>query len=595
MKRWMTWICIIAVCLQTAGCQNSNENTEKKTPDSKDEKTVNSKDEQAAFDEFTDELFVKKVQEDGITLNYTLSKPEDYGITDVTPTLGEFGVDASKQAIAEAENINQRLEEFEYSALTKEQQLTYDVLEDYYRISDDEEDFLLYGEALGNTTGIQAQLPILLSEYNMDDKEDVETYLSLLLTVDDYFQQIEDYEREKSDAGLFMSDHNADNIISQCEDFIKNPDDNLLITIFEDRINKFDWLTKKEKTSFKKENIDAVKNCIIPAYEGLIDTLEELKGTGTCEPGVGNLPNGKEYYEQLAQSITGSDKSVSDMKSALTTTMQKAATRLSLMASKDSSLEKDYMSMEFSMTDPDEILEYLTDAVKEDFPALEDVNYTVKYVDKSLEDHVSPAFYLTPQLDNYKENSIYINGASDNDLSQIFTTLAHEGYPGHLLQSVYFNQHNESPIRSLLSYGGYSEGWATYCELYSYNIAGLEDNLGEFAKQYMIFNLCLYAQMDIGVNYDCWSEDDLLEYLGNYGITDKEVASQVFDIVVDDPANYLQYVIGYIEFMELREEAEDILGDAFNAKEFHTFLLDTGDAPFSVIDKHMQDWMEEQK
>ena len=590
-KKWMTWICIIAVCLQATGCQNIN----KKNNDKTEEKTVDSKEEQAAFDEFTNELFVKKVQEDGITLNYTLSKPEDYGITDVTPTLGEFGVDASRQAIAEAENINQRLSEFEYSALTKEQQLTYDVMEDYYRISDDEEEYLLYGEALGNTTGIQAQLPILLSEYNMDDKEDVETYLSLLLTVDDYFQQIEDYEKEKSDAGLFMSDHNADNIISQCEDFIKNPDENLLITIFEDRIDKFDWLTKKEKKSFKKENKNAVKNTIIPAYEGLIDTLEALKGTGKCDPGVGNLPNGKEYYEQLAQSITGSDKTVSDMKSALTKTMQQSATRLSLMASNDDTLENDYLSMKFPMTDPDDILEYLTDAVKEDFPALENVNYTVKYVDKSLEDHVSPAFYLTPQLDNYTENSIYINGASDNDLSQIFTTLAHEGYPGHLLQSVYFNQHNNSPIRSLLSYGGYSEGWATYCELYSYNIAGLEDNLGEFAKQYMIFNLCLYAQIDIGVNYDCWSEDDLFEYLGNYGITDRDATSQIFDIVVDDPANYLQYVIGYIEFMELREEAEDTLGDDFNAKEFHTFLLDTGDAPFSVIEKHMQDWMEEQK
>ena len=588
MKRWITLICMIAVCLQATGCQNFNEKT-------KEKKQVNPKEEQAAFDEFANELFVKKVQEDSITLNYTLSKPEDYGITDVTPTLGEFGVKASKQAIAEAENINQRLEEFEYSALTNEQQLTYDILEDYYRISDDEEDFLLYGEALGNTTGIQAQLPILLSEYNIADKEDVENYLDLLLTVDDYFQQIEDYEREKSDAGLFMSDHNADNIISQCKDFIKNPDDNLLITIFEDRIDSFDWLSEKEKKSFKKENIEAVKNAVIPAYENLIHTLEDLKGTGKYEGGVGNLPKGKDYYEELAKSITGSDKSVSDMKNALTTTMQQAATKLSLMASNNSSLEKDYMSMEFPMTDPNEIMEYLIEAVKEDYPDLGDVNYTVKYVDKSLEDHVSPAFYLTPQLDNYKENSIYINGASDNDLSQIFTTLAHEGYPGHLLQSVYFNQHNESPIRSLLSYGGYSEGWATYCEMYSYNIAGLEDNLGEFAKQYMIFNLCLYAQIDIGVNYDCWSEDDLLKYLGNYGITDKKVASQVFDIVVDDPANYLQYVVGYIEFTELREEAEDALEDDFNAKEFHTFLLDTGDAPFYIIEKYMQDWIEEQK
>ena len=84
-------------------------------------------------------------------------------------------------------------------------------------------------------------------------------------------------------------------------------------------------------------------------------------------------------------------------------------------------------------------------------------------------------------------------------------------------------------------------------------------------------------------------------YFSAINANDRKTASQVFDIVVDDPANYLQYVVGYIEFTELREEAEDALEDDFNAKEFHTFLLDTGDAPFYIIEKYMQDWIEEQK
>ena len=429
----------------------------------------------------------------------------------------------------------------------------------------------------------------------MEDKDDLDDYMELLLTVDDYFAQIEEFEQQKSDAGLFMSDRNADNIISQCEDFIKKPNKNLLITIFNDRVDSYDWLTEAEKKTYKKQNAKEVKEAVIPAYKNLIQKLKDLKGTGKKDGGVGNLPDGKKYYEDLAQSISGSDKTVEEMKKALDVTMQQCATKLMLLLNSDSSLEEAYTNMEFPMTDPNEILEYLTEEVKKDFPDLGDINYEVKYVDKSLEDHVSPAFYLTPQLDHYTDNSIYINGAKDNDLSKIFPTLAHEGYPGHLLQNVYFTEQQPSPIRALLNYGGYSEGWATYCEMYSYDIAGLKGKLGDFAKQYQIFNLCLYAKIDIGVNYDCWSEEDLAAFLKDYGVVDKEVTAQAFDIVVDDPANYLQYVIGYIEFEELRTEAEKELGDKFDAKKFHTFLLDIGAAPFSIIEDRMKDWIKEQK
>ena len=131
--------------------------------------------------------------------------------------------------------------------------------------------------------------------------------------------------------------------------------------------------------------------------------------------------------------------------------------------------------------------------------------------------------------------------------------------------------------------------------MYSYDISGLDKNLANFAKQYNILMLCMYAEMDIGVNYDGWSLEELQDYLSDYGVTEKDAAQEVFDIVVDDPANYLQYVIGYIEFADLRSTAEAELGDDFNAKEFHTFLLDIGPASFPVIEKYMDDWMESQK
>lgn len=586
-KRILAGICLLPVCISFSGCGKF---FPQKRPN---QNSATAKKQQQVFDTLTDEIFRKEVQSDSITLNYTLSNPEDYGITDFTPTLGEYGLEASKKQLAYAENVNAQLDQFDYNCLTEEQQLTYDVLKDYYAVSGHEEDYNYYGEALSSATGMQAQLPTLLSEYNIKDTDDMENYLQLLSVVDEYFVQISDYEREKSEAGLFMSDGNADNIISQCKDFIKQPKDNLLIKTFNEKVEHFDWLSKEEKNIYKKKNKKAILENVIPAYETLISTLTDLKGTGTYEGGIGNLPKGKAFYEEMAQATTGSDMTIKEMKKRLETGQKDA---IKTVVSEEAAYNKthttdiyeDYMDLKYPKEDPNDIVPYLEQKSMEDFPELEPVHYTLKYVDKSLEDYVSPAFYLTPPLDNFTENSIYINGSKENEAQNLFSTLAHEGYPGHLLQTVYFEQQKPAPIRTLLSYGGYSEGWATYCELYSFSMAGFDEHLANYAKSYEEFNLCMYASIDIGVNYDCWTKTELSDYLSSYGISDQEVVDSVYDIVVDDPGNYLQYVIGYFEIKDLYTKAKKSAGKNFDIKKFHTFLLDIGPAPFSIIEDRME-------
>ena len=158
--------------------------------------------------------------------------------------------------------------------------------------------------------------------------------------------------------------------------------------------------------------------------------------------------------------------------------------KMAALSAKNTNLANEFYDMKFSKTEPKEILSYLQETIYNDFPELkEEVNCNIKEVHKSLQDHLSPAFYLTPALDKCDENNIYINRGGNNDMSTIFTTLAHEGYPGHLYQHVYFNQQNPNPIRSLLNFSGYSEGWATYCEMYSYSISGLDRDLAEFCMK----------------------------------------------------------------------------------------------------------------
>lgn len=546
------------------------------------------------FEAFTREVFIEEVQCDAITLNYTLTHPENYGITDYTPTFGEFSIEEMQNSYAEMENYLAALKEFDYNSLTEDQQLTYDIFKEYLELQLSADDYILYLEALGPNTGLQAQLPVLLAEYHFTDKEDVESYLLLLEDLPRYFGQIADFEVQKSKAGLFMSDTTADSIISQCEKFLASREDNVLIEVFNDRVETLSFLTVEEKETFKKQNQNLVFTSVIPAYELLIEQIEALKGTGTNDGGLCNFPKGKEYYEYLIASTTGSSHSMKEIDEMLANGINTGIENMIEAANGDSTVFEKVDTVVYPLTDPTESIEFLKVAIQENYPALEDVNYNIKYVHKSLEEDLSPAFYLTPPLDNYSENSIYINGYSEYSLDDIFPTLAHEGYPGHLFQNVYFNQSNPDPLRMLLNFGGYSEGWATYVEMDSYSMMEMDQQAASIIMNNQMASLCMYAQMDLGINYYGWDLEDTLTYLTNFGIDSEEAAKEVYQTMVAEPGNYMKYALGYLEIVELREQAEKKLGDDFSLKEWNTFFLDMGPAQFEVIEKYMEVWIKEQ-
>ncbi|BCN28740.1 DUF885 domain-containing protein [Anaeromicropila herbilytica] len=548
------------------------------------------------FDAFTKEVFVDQVQSDSITLNYTLSKPEKYGIKNFTPTLGEYTLEENEENLVKYENYLKRLKDFDYDSLTKDQKLTYDILKESLSLNLNLGKYPLYSEILSPTIGFQAQLPVLYAEYNFYDKEDIDDYIKLLNCTDDYFKQIVAIEKEKSKQGLFMNDTAVKDIIDQCNTFIKDKKNNLLITVFNDKVSSFKGLTKDEIRNYKKANKDAVLTSVIPAYENLISELSKLKGTGKNAGGLCNFKNGKEYYKLLVQSETGSKKSISELTDLLEDTMNHNIAKMqAIVLVKPDALDA-MEKVKYKLTDPKEIINYLKTAINKNYPALNDVNCTIKYVDKSLQDFLSPAFYLTPAIDNYADNSIYINKSEQFDQSTIFTTIAHEGYPGHLYQCVYFNEQNPAPIRSVLNFGGYTEGWATYVELDSYSLAGLDKSVASLLEKNMAATLCLYARVDIGVNYEGWTKKETGNFLLKVLNTDDDkTVNEFYKSVVEEPGNYLQYTIGYLEFNELRDKAKKQLGDRFVLKDFHEFLLKTGPAPFDVIDNRLDSWIDAQK
>ncbi len=547
--------------------------------------------EQSAFDNFMNSLFVQEVQADTLSLNYSLAHPESYGITNEGATLGDYGIESMKEDLTCSENYLSKLLTFNYNLLNSNQQLTYEIVKNYLEDDLGFGDFMYYSECLGPTTGVQAQLPILLAEYSFYSKEDIKKYLDLLICVEAYFKDIISYEKEKSEHGLFMSDRVAQRIIDQCKAFIANPENNFLIQNFDEKISGYKGLTPEEISDYKAQNTEAVICHVIPAYKKLIRALSELKGTGTNNAGLYYYPEGQAYYEYLAKHKTGSSKDMEGMIKLLEKAIGEGVAELTDLTQSDPTLVDKYLSFSsFPITNPNDILADLKTDIKKDFPAAVPVKCEIKYVPASLEDYLSPAMYLVPPIDSYRNNNIYINGNNKKTLSMIYTTVAHEGYPGHLYQCVYFRNQKPAPIRNILNFIGYDEGWATYVEMYSYHLAGIDENLADFLETNNMVILCMYARADIGIHYQGWTKDEVVEYIKQY-IGDEKIAGSIYETLLEEPVIYLPYAIGYLEIMELRKKAELELGNQFVAKDFHEFLLNIGPAQFNIIEEHMDLWI----
>ena len=548
------------------------------------------KDENNEFEAYTEDLFCSEVAANTISLHYTLKNPEDYGITDYEISPGNFESDPDVVK-ASAENMRQSLQTFSYDGLNLQNRITFDILEYQIRTAERNADYILYEEPLELVSGVQTQFPVVMSEYRFYDRQDVETYLELLEKTGDYFDSLIKFEREKADAGLFMADYALDTVLEQCRAFLDMGDGNYLYSTFADRIEDVEELTKEEKSDYIQDNALAVSDCVFPAYENLISSLEELRGSGENEKGLVNLPDGADYYELVVRRSTGSDRSVEEMEDL---TRRQITDDLEAMEQVLGITTEEAQEAAASMTQDSAglILSKLQEGIKETFPEAPDTALEVKYVPEEMEDHLSPAFYMIPAIDNTEENVIYINRAHMNDDLTLFTTLAHEGYPGHLYQTVYYESTDPDPIRSVMDFGGYVEGWATYAEMGSYYLTPLSKEQAVLLQKNSSIILGLYALADMGIHYEGWSRMDTVAFFSNYGITDTETIEQIYELIIGSPGNYLKYYIGYVEFLELKKDWAEEKGTEFSQKEFHEAVLEVGPAPFDIVEKYMWEMTE---
>lgn len=542
--------------------------------------------ENRKFECLTKIMFQNELEGNTLSLHYTLKNPRQYGIKEKELSFGDFRSDAIKKEYQNIRGYLSALQNVDRKNLSKSNQLTYDILELYFKTELTAEPYILYEEPLGATIGIQAQLPVLLAEYRFETKKDIKEYLNLMQKLPNYYRMLAEFEEEKAASGLFMSDRSLEHILQQCQEFIGDIKSNYLLEVFDSKIDRFTNLTEEEKIQFKNQNRQMVESCVIPAYQILIERLEKLKGTGNNEKGLCFFPEGKDYYEYLVKRSTGDYDSIEEIEHKIQEKILSDFKELQNLAQKTGYFET--INIKNKTETPEEILNRLQEGIHHDFPDAVNTRCKIKYVHHSMEDFLSPAFYLTPPIDDIEDNVIYINNINEYTPLQLFTTLAHEGFPGHLYQTTYFANEMKDPIRAILNFGGYVEGWATYVEMYAYGMAEGDKNMIEAERLNRSIMLGISTLIDISIHYHGCSRETIASYLGKLGITSDEISDQIYDTILEAPANYLQYYVGYLNFEELKNSYQEWTGENFTLKKFHQKVLEIGPSQFPILEKYLK-------
>ncbi|MEA5010132.1 MAG: DUF885 domain-containing protein [Angelakisella sp.] len=591
--RGLAIFCAVAMTMCSAcGQSGQGESGQNSYPSSE---AMRPKTQPELFADFTHQLFEEAVTQDGISQHFFVANPATLGGKG-SPNLGRFDLESLLEYEEEVRDNYARLSTFGYGALTAEQQQTYAILKDVYELEMEAEGLALFASHNTLNNGNLTTLPQLLADFRIQSEQDIEDYLMLLEDFPRCLEEGMSLEYARAEAGMFMPELILDKVLEAGRGLLSNPEESFMITSFEERLNALPNLAASKKAKYLEKNRTLWLKKAVPAGEKLLEDLESLRETCSPAQGLWQYEKGKDYYAYFLKATTGLDISPEEATVLLEDAVEDNIGLLLQIVYTDTKAVEEIggdNSKNLELDTPEKILEWLRSKSSDEFEPIKDISYQVKRVPDSLKESSAPAYFLRPPVDAPSHNYIYINDKYKSQVEgrALVETLAHEGYPGHMYQNNYFISKQPDKLRCILSFKGYSEGWANYCDSQVYSWLGYGRNASALLRCDDAINSLLSARIDIGVNYEGWDEQKIGEYLGELGLN-VAAAREVFTGVLSDPGNSLAYALGELEFERLRSATQQRLGTQFDAKAFHQVILDCGPAPFNFVEAKINDYVE---
>ena len=512
------------------------------------------------FTSFCDQIFIETMESDYTTMHQMLENPEDFHIdlSKVEVSLGDFITDNDKEI---KENLN-TLHSFDYDSLDHTQKSIYLELEKEWNLelNLNKEEILYNTNVLSSMNGIHEQLITFFSEYTLRNEQDVKDLIVLIKDVPRYFDEMIAYIKKQADMDLLMYDTKS--VLNSIQEIVDSREDS---SVTSHLMNEIDSLSIDSKEDYKSKVEQVLQNDFFPSYQRLLDTLIQYEDQVIPMTGLYYIKNGKEYYKYIVEQATGTTKSIETIQKELENALDETL--------KDYLKLSDYeTSLTTSFTTVEEILSFLNENYKKDFPEVGQMNYEIKALDDDQSTDGVVAYFIIPAIDNSSPYQIRYNkrdyGKDIEDI-EMYTTLAHEGIMGHMYQAQYNLENLDTSIQYLFNSSGLSEGYATYAQLYALKYLDKDTKACKLENE---LNFYLTALLDLSIHYDGLTLEELNEQY-NMDI------SSFYNQIAENPGVFLSYYYGYLQVKQLK--------DSFKGSDlqFHTQLLQYGNVYFDVLSK----------
>ena len=533
---------------------------------------------------------------DGYSYHMFIDDPKNFGIdrANVKMTLGEYTVEDTERLTKEAGVFLERLNAIDREQIKPESQFSYDVLNEFLTDYATDNDYEYYYEPLTEYSGLHSNMPLSFALFELKNVQDVEDYLTLLADMPRYMGQVLAYEQKRAELGMFMTEPALDAILEDCKTIIDSKDTSFLYVTFNEGIDKLTDLTPDQAKAYKDKNASLLKNEYIDSFQTLYDGLDKLrKNCRTYEEVSKYNEKQKAFFVYSMQSAGCNYLSVEETLEMLKTELNYLLYQVVQISNKTPDISDKQIKVTSGSMQQD--LDYLQTLIQPILPVLPEHNVTLTDVPEELQNQFAPAAYVIPALDDWKDNTIYINTAPDEESKDptMLLTLAHEGYPGHMYQYIYQrSQDHLGLMQRAANFSGYAEGWAQFAEFLTVeNQTKYDPELARFYFDYsMMLNAVLPAIISILVNYYGYSEAAVENAVSTFGFDGEKITPLFYNTVIDQPYYFFDYAIGYSQLAQLYRETENELGDKFDMASFLKTYLDLGPGNFDLVREQMDVW-----
>ena len=470
---------------------------------------------------------------------------------------------------------------------------------------------------LRQMNGLHTQiLEFMTDVHPIKDLKDGEYYLSRLEMIPIVFSQILEKMTKRKELKIFPPTFMVQRVIDQINNVLSlSIDENPIITIFEEKLLKLE-LTEEQVSDLRERAIYIFNEKVLPSYKSLLKHMEEILPLANLNDGVWSLPDGDNYYVLKLRKMTTSNFTAEEIHQIGLSEVERISREITKILKAEgyenfenigSILiqlnESDRFLFPDTQESREEIINIYNDIIIESskimssyFHRLPKADVIVKPVPSYSEESAAGGYYRGPSMDGTRPGIFYAN-LYDIKATPKFgmKTLAfHEAIPGHHFQIALNLENKELGFyrRFGVNATAYTEGWALYAEQLAVEIGLSEDPFDKIGFLQSELFRAVRLVVDTGIHYKKWTREEAITYM--FEKTGKAMSSVVAEIerYISWPGQACSYKIGMIKILELRQKAKELLGEDFEIKDFHDFIIENGEIPLTILEDNFKKWIE---